>query len=497
MRGWTGAATLSAGDSVFFKTGQTWTDSPGSDSDYVLSVTAGVTYEGHVWGGGPRARIQSGQGLKSEWGVIVFNSDHATLPTVFRGFSVNGFMANNNGIRFMGNGTTRVNMTGEWKIIDDCVVDSAGADVSNYSYGICITSIRGFSGENQIPLSLKNVKVLNTKVIRSSRSGIVCYPSNNNDSNFVGNIVIRGCEICSTGTSPTSAAAAIVSKNWVDSLICEFNYLHDNIGTLEGGGVGILTDNNGIADTPGVSRNVFRYNIIRNCRTSAAQFYKSGGKGVSFYGNIIDGVQGEAIGINLNSHTNNVVRIFNNTIINCMTDASAYCAGAIAFTDGTYSFDTLEIANNIVIADSGGSGPRLCWYQSSVPNGAPTLNKNNMWYKPGVGSVTAIRTTSTTTYTNADLSTWESSQKWGLPNFTDSSLHPLGFSGSYGVSMKPTSAGFSLIGSPIDSGYTLPSTYSGAINFSGTAGGFSRVVPWDIGAYEYRSLREMIVRIAR
>ena len=53
MVGWTGSGSLSAGDTVYFNSSDTWTITVANTN--FLVIVGGVTYDGDTWGGGTRA----------------------------------------------------------------------------------------------------------------------------------------------------------------------------------------------------------------------------------------------------------------------------------------------------------------------------------------------------------------------------------------------------------------------------------------------------------
>ena len=115
MPGWSGTQTLQPGDTVLFNSNGTW-DVPGGDA--AIQVTGGVTYDGRTWGGG-RARLRATGDLNRS--VINFREDHATQPTVVRGFEVdvNNRVTTGIGINWP---QASGSLTGATKRIDDCLV---------------------------------------------------------------------------------------------------------------------------------------------------------------------------------------------------------------------------------------------------------------------------------------------------------------------------------------------------------------------------------------
>lgn len=479
MSGWNGSDTLASGDSVYFKNTGTWI---GTDSTYMLIAHSGVCYNGAAWGHGTRARFYNNRAMVQEKGMVRIDSDDVSVPTVIRGFYINGYVGNCDGVRFQGNGYYQCRMQGAMKVVDNCYIDSCGSNAANWTYGIEITSIPyGPTGDHGI---LKNVQITNNIVAYSSRNGIACYPNGLNDSNTVVNCLIRGNNIYGSGTtSAGTSGAGISSKNWVDSIIIEFNYSHDNAGTLQMSGIGMLFDNSSLSNPLGTFHGTCRYNIFANNRSSGIQIFKSGGRDVSIYGNLfVNNYQGGVL-INLNSFTHNKLRIFNNTFFSNFHDKTNWRGGVIEFSPGAYTYDMLEICNNVFYADSGGSGVRCCYYNER-PEIVPTLLRNNLYYRNGGGYV--VRQAGSY-YDSSSLHAWEALGTYGLPPFWDTTEIPTGFAGTFGVSMVPNANGLSFAsGVAIDGGFALPDAFNGAINLSGISGTNARPQgsAWDIGAYE-------------
>lgn len=495
LKGWVGSATLSPGDTVLFNSTQTWLRNPltngytSGDTNYILCPVGGVTYIGDVWGGGLRAQIRATDTLLQERGIVCFKYDHATSPTVVKGFYLNGFVGDCNCVRFMpyyiSAGSSLIGAT---KRVENCFLDSCGSTTDHYSYGVCLTAIWSISDDGAWR-EVRNVELVNNTVRAPIRGGIVAYASETHDSNKISNILIRGNDIANCGVGGTSISAGIALKNWVDSAVVEYNVVRLNRALIAGGGVGILTDNN-VIDTVrfGTYKCHIRYNIIDSCEGAAVSIAKSGGHETYVYGNILMRNGGSGLTLNLNKRKDNTVRISNNIFYRNGYRLTTY-NGEIDFSNDTYEFDVLDVSNNIFVVDSGLSYRNHCIYILNADH-IPTTLSNNVYYRRGGGNV--IRAVSDY-YNSANIRDLDTKSLTIFPAFKDTSNRPTGFTGIYGSTLAPNAAGLSLVGSPIDSGATLTSSFSGSIN--------SKTRPigngWDIGAYEYFNTKQSITRIVR
>src|SRR5207249_4813112 len=190
MSAYTGSGQLRPGDTVYFDKADTWTVS-GVQGLYLVG---GVTYIGDTWGGlGTRAIIRAASDLDS--GVIRFR-DHATIPTVFKGFNVdaNGRVATGVDI----NHAHFTVMTGATKRVQNCEVHNVWSQVSlgQYKYGVIVSNHGGTGGY------VENVEILDTVVHDVSRDAICLYPGDENADCRIKNITVRNSEAFNTGQDP-------------------------------------------------------------------------------------------------------------------------------------------------------------------------------------------------------------------------------------------------------------------------------------------------------
>lgn len=419
MSSYSGSVNLLPGDTVYFDSSDTWTVT----GDQGLYLVGGVTYIGDSWGGGTRARIMAGASIEA--GVIRFR-DHATFETVFQGFDVdvNNQVATGIDIQYR---WAQGLMNGATKRIDNCEVHNVWSRQSRgeYAYGIVISNYGGAD------YYAENVEVLNTVVHDISRDGIALYPGGVAADCRIRNITVRGCEVFNTGQDPDyGAGSGIAIKGYVLDSYIEYNYVHDTDAA------NILVNGNetnhfGV----GQENTHIRYNILTNGNKShaAIMIYDSGigdPKDIKIYGNIIyDTPDG---GITLLGLANDVeLWVNNNTLYNA----------PVVINESSANYITFALNNNILYSED---------------------------INPVIGSSGSITSQSN----NLTLD----------PLFINQSDPPAGFTGSFGIDLRPNTDGFSLASdSPaIDGGITLAAVFGGSVNSLQRPAGAA----WDVGAYE-------------
>jgi hypothetical protein len=243
MSGWSGSATLSAGDIVYFRSQDTWAYT-GSSQNQFLNCQGGVTYIGDEWGSGTRAKfVGPGGGLEVYNNMVSINDDHATYETTLKGFEIDGNNATTNGC-IIGWGTTK-NLLGAKKRIVNCVGHDFGHD-SDYKYAF---GARG--GANQ---EVSNFEILNNIAYNTQSDVLILYPTNEATTGKVSNGLLRGNNVYGGGRRGSQQGAGILMKNNVENVIVEFNYVHD---TNHGIGIGDHTASHNIGHNITI-----RYNII-------------------------------------------------------------------------------------------------------------------------------------------------------------------------------------------------------------------------------------------
>jgi hypothetical protein len=455
LDGWTGSAGLEAGDVVYFSSAGVWS-AGGVPS--VLEPAGGVVFDGNSWGTGTRAVLRATGEMGR--GVVTFREDHPTLPTVVRGFEVDGNDQLAAGVVFDW-GYAPAELLGAAKRVEDCVIHDfySRAAEGSWKYGVVVSA---WGGE-----TIANVEVLDCVVYHTPRTGIVNYVGNDVTTNMSVNVVVRGCEVYGTGEDPDSDGHGIALKNHVVDALVEYNYLHDTAG----GGVDLT--NNSEPGFMGPENAVVRYNIITHTggRNSGAgvRFSDAGDRSADVYGNLMAENGNSGVSISWQVAGAMSVRIFNNTLVgNCAL--AGYREIYVQENDATVS--ALEIVNNLIV-----TLPTIAAIIDE--DGVITAHSNNVYFRPGGGDLVE---TGADTYTADTVSSWEPTALTADPLLADSSQIPTGFVGEVGVDIRPDTEGLAPAeGSPaIDAGAVLDPRYAGSIN------GMTRPLGagWDIGAYE-------------
>ena len=207
-------ALVSAGDTVYFDSADTWSASSGTA---VLVPIGGVTYIGDTWGAGTRA-ILEGTSSSISRAVIYFNDDDATYETVVQGFECDGNQYEMDGISILHNGSENVNLTGETKRIENCIVHDV-SDLGNwYGYGITIAP----NGSTE---TVQNVEILDNEVYNIGRTAICVYPYTNEAGAAVDYVLVQGNDTHDLGQDRSAAGHGILLKNNISEVevYCNIN----------------------------------------------------------------------------------------------------------------------------------------------------------------------------------------------------------------------------------------------------------------------------------
>lgn len=452
MPGWSGTVQLSPGDRVYFNKGGAW----GGSGNEALTLTGGVTYIGNEWGSGARAKLKPTGRCDA---IVTINQDHESLPTIIKGFEMDGKSGNCSGICYLYPSSYR-NLTGAVKRIEDCIVYNCGG--SGYDYGIVVSDKQGYT--------IANVEVLNVTLYNVLRSGIVVYVGNETGENKCINALVRGCEVYNSGIATDSAGFGILLKNHVINPIVEFNFSHDN----PGGGIDWETAQTGYT---GSENGKLRYNIVKNNGGSGFYGQLTGAKSLEVYGNLV--FKNAGCGMNLaNSSSQGLsLKIYNNTFYqNCLSvgDAEIDIGDSAVYTG-------LEFKNNIIY-------PKLGKKALVSSTAKITAHSNNIYYRED-GDV--LVTYGGNSYKFDTIKTWEPTAFTEKPAFKDAENGlPGGFRGTYGTDLVPNNDGFLIMtGEAVNNGADLGAEVNGAINLSGVNGNLKRPQGsgWDIGAYEFTS----------
>jgi hypothetical protein len=454
MPGWAGIATLEPGDTVYFDSGGTWETSSGSA---LLQVVGGVTYDGGTWGSGTRATLRATGYLHRS--VINLMEDDPSEPTVVRGFEVDANGQETSGIAINWP-QAAASMTGATKRIEGCVVHDvySRSVAGSYEYGIVISS--GWGGDRHV----SNVEVLDSVTYNISRGGINVYAANDYSNSSISDVLVRGCEIYATGQDPSYAGSALAAKNHVIGVTFEYNTIRD---PDRGIGIGISTHAAGFT---GPENLVIRHNIIRNSAHAGIYVQGCGDKSMDIYGNLI--AQNQYHGINFAGSLADslTARVYNNTFYQ---NYEPEWDSEIRVHANSADISALEIRNNIIYADS----DTRCLIDDE---GNITNHSNNVYYRPGGGTLVIADSTS---YTAGNVGWWEPTALTDDPLLENPSDLPTGFTGAFGVDIKPNSDGLNITAdSPArDAGAALDAAYNSSMNSVARP----QLAGWDIGAYEF------------
>jgi hypothetical protein len=492
MNGWTGTATLSSGDVVFFRSQDTWTGAPSASwNAAILECKEGVayigggTYNSISYGSGTRATFKATGDYIAPYAMTgIIKADKSNV--VIQGFNVDGDDYRTSGISVGWKPSSDITNI----LIDDCKVhdtsDPPGQSV-HFSTGIVV-------GPNTSNVTVSYVTVQNCEIYNTHTAvGLQVYPSWGYTGTHARYITIRNNEIHNTAPLETDNGAAIYIKDDAQFVTVEYNYLHDNF-------MGILTATHTTAASGAPDNLTIRYNIISNnfycgmdMMNAAAVKYDSKIYGNIFYDNGSTGVETltGSIDLLISPSTagwgSSTINICNNTFRNTNNLATYYkfsihlgnFGGSAVVTDAIINFK-----NNIVYTES---------YPAIWDSGGTTMtHDHNLIYRGGTaGAVikTGINNVNVAWYGgagNPPVSDWETTGlQTSNPNFTGGTL-PTGFTGTYGVNMVPNTDYFSIAsGNAIGNGATLGYPYNGCINQAGYLyPGLRPAGSYDIGAYQ-------------
>ena len=460
-------ATATSGDTVYFRSQDTWT----SNTIPVLAATAGVTYNGSTYGSGTRAKLittTTATGSPDDGVVNIFVSN-VTLS----GFDVDADEKSAGGIYIgYGAGGDISGIT-----VDNCVVHDIGGDEATpteYYYGILV-------GQH-LQHKVSNVTIQNTTVYNTGHEGISIYPSRGivgdpPSGNWIDTVLVRNCIVHDTAHwGGTTWGHGIDVGLHTDNATIEFSTVYNT------GGVAIVTYNDD--PSPGSPDNtIIRYNLIYD-NTEGIILGPGDGPGATgdteIYGNILID---NRIHIGGGDYNTSTTKIYNNTIYMYSNDSYAL------FTNGITGTPTIEIKNNIFVVDN---------YDAIVKdnNGSDftvITHAYNLYYRTSGAEGKYIQFSNTSNYTGSQIvGSFEATAQITSPAFTGNTL-PTGFTGTYGTNMVPNTTYFQLASdSPAkDTGATLAS-YTGCINGAGLTTPITRPLgaAFDIGAYEYGTVAQ-------
>lgn len=438
MSGWAGSTSLVSGDTVYFRSQDTWTS---SSNPAVLNATAGVTYVGNVYGTGTRAKLQKTGAIQFIVQVIVSN-------VTVRGFELDGnsqLSGEGVGISYFNCSANISNIT-----IDNCIIHNVGG-ADDYRYGIVISP--------QSSYTVSNVTISNCQIYTITHEGIVIYPSTSG-SGVIYNTTITGCTIYNTGVYNSTFGIGIALKNNVQGTIIEKNYIYNNPRA----GIQINTDNTSPTGT------TVRYNKISGNMWGYYVWSCAGAH--TFLGNLFINNGSGTIGGHVQVGDGTSVagasyKWYNNTFY--MTSNSATTKRSFENTGaGAY---TSEFKNNIVYSNLAGVTP-----VRDVGSGTKLTHNNNLIFN-GQGA-TSEHVNNGTSYNRTGVLTWESTAKNSIPLFTTPGTLFTLQSGS------PAIAGGANLGATWDDALDPDSVWSGT-PFQVSTLDQDDYGSWEIGAYVY------------
>jgi hypothetical protein len=477
-------ATVTSGDTVYFRSQDTWTGTLP-----VLVAKAGVTYDGSTYGAGTRATLQCTTGGidYNKYAVVHVFASSVTL----RGLDIDGNELDVGGIYIGYN--IEANISGI--TVDNCIVHDLGAVDSSWLYGIHV----GSAAHSTTGYTVSDVTITNTTVYNAFHEGIAIYPGWQDEEatswNRNNNILVRGCTVYNAGYRDTSASDTvghgIIVVNDSDNVTLEFNKIYNCSST----GIWVRTSptSDGYINS-GPDNLIIRYNQIYNNWSIGLFFYNQQGKPITadIYGNIIFNT-GRAWAYSYGydfciggaySYADSTISFYNNTIFNTLNECTDKQGVSInASITGSPAFN---FKNNIIYTNT---------FRGIVDEGELLTHSNNLIYRSS-GATDAHVLSGEITYdrdgTASDITNWEATAQKTDPAFSGGTL-PTGFSGTYGSNMVPNTDYFQLtVDSPAkDTGATLAS-YTGSINGAGLTTPIVRPLgaAFDIGAYEYGTVAQ-------
>jgi hypothetical protein len=473
-------ATATSGDTVYFRSQDTWT----SATTPTLAATPGVTYDGSTYGSGTRATITTTYSGAPGPGVLNYCIVQIEVSNVtFKGFNVDVNHARLGGL-YIGNLASDdiYNTT-----VDNCEVQNTGGESGDWNYGILVSS--------KTSHTVHNTTITNCIVHHTFHEGIAVYASWNTYGNKNDTVLIRGCKLYDIGTYAEGSGAGIAINNDSDNVTVEFCDIRDSSGygidirvspSWEGEGNVLSAPNN----------MVIRYNIIRNNLIYGIQIRNPRSFAVTgaFYGNIFfengkantsnSGADFHIVTDPSWTYPDSVFNIYNNTFYSVSNpNTNMRAVVAIGYFGGSLEGLTVNFKNNIVYSGN---------YWPLISNKGATLNhSNNLIYRSSDAGDTHVYYNGTA-YDRAGVKTWDNTAQNTDPAFSGGTP-PTGFSGTYGTNMVPNTDYFQLtVDSPAkDTGATLEG-YTGSINGAGLTIPIVRPLgsAFDIGAYEYGTVAQ-------
>jgi hypothetical protein len=319
-------ATVTNGDTVYFRSQDTWTDA----TPPVLTATSGVTYDGASYGSGTRATLKA-TGDNTSGGAVKI----AASNVVFKGFDVDGNSQIISGIDMCSYCYASFdNVT-----IDNCIVhDIVSSSSELYIRGIYVGTVGGDG------YTVSNITIKNTTVHTTSFAGIVIYPTWVRSGHKVDTVLVQNCTVYNTGIIQWGNGLYV--KDDADNVTLENNHLYGNDG-----GINIET----VEDTDiGVPNNlIIRGNLIEENANGIVFVNRERIIDVVIYNNFVlnngksPNTYGSDLSINAADWGTSVVSVYNNTFYNTESTAAytrSYFYSGWGQITGTPTFN---LKNNI------------------------------------------------------------------------------------------------------------------------------------------------------
>jgi parallel beta-helix repeat protein len=393
-------ATVTNGDTVYFRSQDTWTVggggyTDGAGYDALLYATAGVTYDGSTYGSGTRATFQATERLTRS-GIITIHASNVTV----RGFVIDGNEEIAAGIGVGGSSDIST------IIIDDCIIhDINGAGQAHYGIWIGTTTLN---------TTVSNVTLTDTTVYNVPYEGIAVYSGWGQAGTVVDTALVSGCTVYNTGE--IAYGIGIMVGNGTTDITIEDNTVYNN--SSQGIYVG-LSGSSYTGEPTNIivrSNKAYSNNIGLSIATGSTGTFINASADIYnnfFFNNTTSVVLG---GGNYGTSTFN---IYNNTFYSTASGS----AGSISISDSTTHITgtpTIDFKNNIVYTTARPCYTE-CWNDGSSNCVEHTTHSNNLLYRSS-GSADAHIVlhkygSGEVTYNRAGVTTWEATAQNTDPLF--------------------------------------------------------------------------------
>lgn len=480
-------ATVSSGDTVYFRSQDTW-----AGQATLLTTKAGVTYDGASYGLGTRATLRATSIKDVTQAVIRIGASNVSV----KGFEIDGGDQRTAGIHIGG-------YAGAIDIsdiqVDNCLIHDIGygiEDDASWSAGIGITAR---NSSDTLPHKTERVKITNTIIHDTVRNGISVYPTwGQYNGNVVDQVLIHGCTIYNAGNNggqgSSMSGLGIHIKSNADNVTVQYCTLYNNI--TQGILIETFTNDDGVAPN-NIS---IRYNIIKE-NWGHGIYVHNGSEEIitgDFYGNIFynncsntGGYCGEVYIAGYQDHKSSIYNFYNNTFYSTANTGHPYAMAVGNQGAGAPKGNpTIRFKNNIVyMGNYADSLNKAIW------DGGNFLDhSNNLIFRTNAKDSYVYDGTNSYTGTNVEL--WEPTVQNTDPLFTGGVL-PTGFIAASGGGMIPNTDFFNISsGNAINNGVTLGVPYDGCVNWTGSEEVACRPAgAYDIGAYEIPTVVNSVPRI--